>query len=57
MDSLEATPANHVCLSCGQPLVAMGASPQAWDEAMDDWLEGERASVRSRRFYGEPRHG
>jgi hypothetical protein len=38
---------------CRCHIPATHNQPQEIDESLDAWLDGERASVRSRRLYGE----
>jgi NAD-dependent SIR2 family protein deacetylase len=42
------------CPACGERVPWTGTLHGS-DGLTDDWLEGERAGVRSRRPYGEPR--
>ncbi|MGD8822656.1 MAG: hypothetical protein PVG63_06095 [Anaerolineales bacterium] len=53
--SSAANSADGLCPACGQYPHGRVNPPDVEDELTDEWLEGEQASVRSRRFYGEPR--
>ena len=44
-----------ICPDCGWRWMTSKTEAVETDAPMDDWLEGGRASVRSRRSFGEPR--